>query len=146
MIFGLNKSQILGKTLGAFVNVDYLITFKNKLVQAFSVGHTVHWELLLNTNVLGLWVQADFRLNNIGNLCFEALTNISERKQAEDQLRLSSTIYESLNDAIIVVDINGFVIAINPSFTRVTWYSSADCIGKHSSQLKSDWQNNLFFD
>jgi diguanylate cyclase (GGDEF)-like protein/PAS domain S-box-containing protein len=58
--------------------------------------------------------------------------DISERKQAEETLRLSATVLEHIADGVMVIDAERRIVAINPAFTRITGYTEAQA-------LRQDW-------
>lgn len=70
--------------------------------------------------------------------------DISEAKLAEDELRIAAVAFEAQN-AMVVTDPNGVILRVNPSFTRITGYSSADVIGRTMSILKSGRHDALFY-
>jgi len=59
--------------------------------------------------------------------------DISERKQAEEKLRLSATVLEHIADGVMVLDVEGRIIAINPAFTAITGYAEHEAIGLQST-------------
>ncbi|OON64695.1 sensor domain-containing diguanylate cyclase [Massilia sp. KIM] len=59
--------------------------------------------------------------------------DITERKQAEEKLRLSATVLEHIADGVMVLDVQGRIVAVNPAFTRITGYGEAEAVGQHSS-------------
>jgi hypothetical protein len=63
--------------------------------------------------------------------------DITERKRAEQQLRLLSTAFESAANGIAVTDRSGSILWVNPAFTRITGYSSAEAVGRNPRVLKS---------
>ena len=67
------------------------------------------------------------------------IRDITERKQAEDQLRASrdnlENIIESSLDSIVVVDERGYLTSANNAFLRLLGLSKAEAIGKHMSEF-----------
>ena len=59
--------------------------------------------------------------------------DISARKQAEEKLRLSATVLEHINDGVMVLDVDGRIIAINPAFSRITGYAEHEAVGLQST-------------
>lgn len=55
----------------------------------------------------------------------EEITNLKQMQG------LMSAIFNATQDAISVVDQNGFGVLINPAYTRLTGYSEKDIIGRH---------------
>ena len=59
--------------------------------------------------------------------------DITERKLAEEKLRLSATVLEHIADAVTVLDVHGRILAINPAFTQITGYTEMEALGQQSS-------------
>ena len=64
--------------------------------------------------------------------------NITERKQAEGQLRKLSSAVEHSPSAILITDADGKIEYVNPKFTAVNGYTLHDVRGKTPRILKSD--------
>ena len=71
--------------------------------------------------------------------------DISARKEAEEKLRLSATVLEHIADAVMVVDVEGVIVAVNPAFTQITGYTEAEAVGKHSSLTRSERHDEAFY-
>jgi len=78
----------------------------------------------------------------LGYLC--TLFDITERQNAEDNLRVSATVFEHATDAIMITDASGRIEAVNPAFTRMTGYPSASAIGQPASLLRSGFHDDDF--
>ena len=63
--------------------------------------------------------------------------DITERKRVEEQLRKLSHAVEQSPSAIIITDPAGKIEYVNPKFTEVTGYSSAEAVGNTPRLLKS---------
>jgi len=68
----------------------------------------------------------------------------TERKQAEDELRIAATTFQS-HDAVVITDVQGTVMRVNQAYTNITGYSAAEVIGKNSSLLSSGRHDKDFF-
>ncbi|MBJ6800109.1 SpoIIE family protein phosphatase [Geomonas propionica] len=66
------------------------------------------------------------------------ISDISERKRAEESLRVQSAALEAAANAIVITDRNGIVLSVNEAFTRMTGYTLAESVGRDLSFLKSD--------
>ena len=74
-----------------------------------------------------------------------AFQDITERKQAESELRLAAKLVEASPNGIIVTDREGVVLKVNPAFTRLTGYAAGDVIGKTPKVLQSGRQDIEFY-
>ena len=63
--------------------------------------------------------------------------DITERKQAGEQLRRLSRAVEQSPSAIVITDTAGNIEYVNPKFTHVTGYAFEEVVGKNPSLLKS---------
>lgn len=68
-----------------------------------------------------------------------------ERTRSNQQLLISSLIFENSNEAMMVTDTNNNIIATNPAFTTITGFSSAEVLGKSPNILKSGLQDAAFY-
>ncbi|CUW38205.1 Putative PAS domain S-box/diguanylate cyclase (GGDEF) domain-containing protein(Diguanylate phosphodiesterase, EAL domain,5451-796) [Magnetospirillum sp. XM-1] len=71
--------------------------------------------------------------------------DISERHQAEAQMRLAAGVFDSTQEGIVVTDIDGTIVSVNPAFTRITGYAGCEVIGKTPAILKSHHQDQNFY-
>ena len=74
-----------------------------------------------------------------------SIVDITERKKAEEQLRLSSRVFSDTNEGIIITDANKLIIDVNPAFSKITGYSREEVIGESPSILKSEKQSPEFY-
>ncbi|MCX9157220.1 EAL domain-containing protein [Niveibacterium sp. 24ML] len=73
------------------------------------------------------------------------LTDIGERKRAEARMRLSASVFAHCYDGIMIVDVNGLIVDINPAFTRITGYSRDEVLGQRPSMLASGRHESEFY-
>jgi diguanylate cyclase (GGDEF)-like protein/PAS domain S-box-containing protein len=69
----------------------------------------------------------------------------SQRKAAEESLRLAGSIYASSSEGMVVVDAQNHIIAINPAFTEITGYVLQEVEGLDPKILKSSRHDAAFF-
>ena len=71
--------------------------------------------------------------------------DISERKLAEEKLRLSAKVLEHIADGVIVTDVEGKIVAVNHAFSMITGYSEEEAIGKTARMLRSGREEKSFY-
>ena len=64
-------------------------------------------------------------------------TDITERKRAEERLRLTEKVFENSPCAIVICDRKGYVISVNPAFSEITGYAREEVVGLHPKMLLS---------
>ncbi|MES9859918.1 MAG: diguanylate cyclase [Candidatus Thiodiazotropha sp. LLP2] len=77
------------------------------------------------------------------------IRDITIRKQAEQQLRLSHQVMASATDGIIITDSHKQIVSVNSAFTEITGYALEEVSGKRPSLLKSgkhpeDFYHNMW--
>ncbi len=71
--------------------------------------------------------------------------DITERKQAEDRLRLAASVFASSQEGILISDAENRIIDVNPAFIRLTGYSRDEVIGRNPRLLGTDRQSPEFY-
>ncbi|MDP2097588.1 MAG: EAL domain-containing protein [Methylobacter sp.] len=70
--------------------------------------------------------------------------DITEQKQAEAELRIAATAFES-QQGMSIADANQLILKVNKAFTETTGYTQEDVIGKTHALLNSGRQNAEFY-
>ncbi|WP_373290729.1 EAL domain-containing protein [Shewanella gelidii] len=73
------------------------------------------------------------------------LKDITTRKTTENELRLSSQVLHSMNEAVVVAGLDYRMISVNPAFTLVTGFSADDVMNKPFLFLTRGLQNKTFY-
>lgn len=71
--------------------------------------------------------------------------DITERKRAEDSLRLAANVFEHAHEGIIITDVNANIIDVNPTFSEITGYSREEVLGRNPRLLKSGVHDKAFY-
>ncbi|QKQ26951.1 PAS domain S-box protein [Candidatus Reidiella endopervernicosa] len=71
--------------------------------------------------------------------------DITERKQVEEQLRIAAAVFNTSNEGIVVTNADNQIMAVNPSFTKITGYRSEEVIGKNPNLLNSGQHGPEFY-
>ena len=72
------------------------------------------------------------------------LIDITERKQIEKDMRIAATAFQT-QEGIMITDANRKIIRVNKAFTEMTGYSPEEAIGQSSKLLRSDKQDQAFY-
>lgn len=73
------------------------------------------------------------------------LRDITQRKAAEDQLRLAANVFTHAREGIVITDAVGTIVNINKAFTQITGYQREEVIGKSTQILKSNCHEDDFY-
>ncbi|WP_341326978.1 EAL domain-containing protein [Methylotuvimicrobium sp. KM2] len=76
---------------------------------------------------------------------FGAWMDVTEHKEAEEELHLAAITFESLQ-GIMITDPDATILRVNQAFTTVTGYSAEEVIGKNPNILHSDRHDQSFYE
>ncbi|QFY89188.2 EAL domain-containing protein [Magnetovirga frankeli] len=71
--------------------------------------------------------------------------DISLKKLAEEQMRITARVFDQTGEAILVTDAKGHIQTVNQAFSRITGYSLDEAIGQNTNLLKSGRHSEEFY-
>ena len=74
-----------------------------------------------------------------------ALTDITERRRTELDLRIAAVAFES-QESMVICDADTVILRVNKAFTESTGYTSEDVVGEKINLLKSGRHSEDFYD
>jgi diguanylate cyclase (GGDEF)-like protein/PAS domain S-box-containing protein len=72
-------------------------------------------------------------------------SDITERKQSEDKLKLAASVFSNAREGIMITDASGTIIDINKTFSLISGYSREEVIGQNPRILQSGRQTTDFY-
>lgn len=72
--------------------------------------------------------------------------DITERLNSEEQMRLLESAVASVNESIIITDLEGVIVYVNPAFTKNTGFSPEEALGSTPAILNSKQQSEGFYE
>lgn len=96
-------------------------------------------------SVIDVELSTNAAIINGRKLVFAIGRDITERKQTENSLKLAAMVYQNSREAMMVTDANGTIVAINPTFTRITGYSMGDVLGNNPRMLQPGQHSPEFY-
>ncbi|HEX5399626.1 MAG TPA: PAS domain S-box protein [Verrucomicrobiae bacterium] len=73
------------------------------------------------------------------------ITDITERKQAEESKARLATAVEQAAESIVITNIRGAILYVNPAFEKASGYTRAEVLGRNPCLLKSGKQDAEFY-
>ncbi|MES9941817.1 MAG: diguanylate cyclase [Candidatus Thiodiazotropha sp. 6PLUC2] len=144
-IFGYQEEDIIGQPIQ-----DLIVTSKMNEVQVGGLSDYINngkgqdvgavieqmgisrdgCEFPLEMSIASMQLQ-----NHYHSVC--VIRDITSRKQAEQQLRLSHQVMASATEGIIITDSHEQIVSVNNAFTEITGYTLEEVSGKYPRLLKS---------
>ncbi len=77
---------------------------------------------------------------------FSILANdVTDFKETEAELKLAADVFECTSDGVLITDIDGIILSVNPAFAKITGYVGEEVIGKTPSILQSNRHDRAFY-
>ena len=119
-----------------------------KYIQQTLQGGTAVFEWI-HRNAAGEDVPCEVRLVRLPaadrHLIRGSITDISERKQALEQMKKLSRALENTGDAVVITNRKGVIEYVNPAFEEITGFSKEEAIGKNPNIIKSGKHDKAFY-
>ena len=133
-----------------FLHPDDLGYFDTELHVAFSKGTPLDAEFrvcLPNGQTRHIKAVANIFRDEHGTPYRMLGTNvdITERKQAEEKLKLAANVFSHAREGIMITTVDGTIIDVNEAFTRISGYRRDEALGHTPSLLKSGLQSQEFY-
>lgn len=74
------------------------------------------------------------------------LEDVTESRRASDRLRQAAQVLASTGEGIVIMDIQGDIVAANPAFTQMMGYSESEVLGQSGRLLHSDHHMPEFYE
>lgn len=151
-IFGLKPQsvKVSYETFLSYVHPDDMKlvenSYKNSIKgkKSYKIEHRI---VKKNGDIGFVEERCEHEFDNDGNLVKSIGTvhDITEQKNTQNRFILFSTVFEKMNDGILITDNNQTIIKINDAFTNISGYSLKDVKGKTPKIFSSGWHDNLFY-
>lgn len=94
-------------------------------------------------------IYAVFRMRADAQTLAIAHANLAERyeaqRQAEAELTLYANVFSNAAEGMIITDEKAVIVAVNPTFSRITGFSQEEAIGQTPALLASGRQDKAFY-
>lgn len=131
-ITGYTLAEMKGKKFGTtLLGPDTDMSVFENAYKAFHEKRPYDIEILIyRKDKTPVWVSLSNNplLNEAGDVERQVgtITDITERKQAEDELKLLSLVASSINSGVVINNLKGEIEWVNPAFEKITGYNFKD--------------------
>ncbi|MES9899293.1 MAG: EAL domain-containing protein [Sedimenticola sp.] len=71
--------------------------------------------------------------------------DVTTQVNAQEELRLAAAVFESTTEGVMVVTVDGTILAVNKAFTTITGYNEDEALGQKPSLLRSERHDSAFY-
>lgn len=143
-VLGYTRSELEGSSFREFIHPDDLPAALDALSKLRAQNAVLNFVNRFRRKD-GAYRWIEWRAHPQGELIYAAARDITERKQAEDNLKLAANVFVHAREGITITDVNGTIVDVNETFSRITGYSREEAIGKNPRILKSGRQGAEFY-
>lgn len=144
----LEPQQFLGHNFRRFLppNAIKLVeqAFDEARTNGVSVGKIYSISLARGVKTFELSVSRRSDDLSIGERFVVLARDISERRQAESELRVAATAFEA-REGMMITNAEGIIIRVNNAFTEITGYGPEEAIGNRPNILRSGHHDANFY-
>ena len=140
-MLGYSRTELLGMHFEDLWDEPSKLAFSDKFGE-FICHQQITSELaLIGKNGASITVmlsgraQRDHDGNFVRSHCI--LIDVTEQRKREEMMRLSATVFNTLDEAIVITDTDNKILTVNPAFTKITGYSHEEVVGKNPNLLSS---------
>ncbi len=143
-IFGWNSGQVIGKKLSNILVPKDKEIKKNKIIECALSGKAASGIDVVCPHRNGTDVKVSLSVSPImdANQNIMGLSgimrDITDRKRAEERLKLFSSAVEAAKEGIQIMSIDGRIIYSNRAAEEIYGYSNPEYLGRHASEMNAD--------
>jgi PAS domain S-box-containing protein len=148
-MFGYSRQEVIGRWIGDFLTGKSKEKFKRRFPKFLSSGRMTAsvFELVCKDGKI-IAVEVDGKIGTDKDGHFQQthciMRDITKQKEAEDKLRLLSSIVHQCREGIAVSDLNGNLMFMNYAFAQMHGYEPSELFGKNFSILRlAEYTNEL---
>lgn len=148
-LLGVTRKALLKKPWTNFILAADQTEYAEHRKQLIETGKKQVFELhLVKQDGVAFWVRLEMNLTSAtdgGQMFRVVISDISEQKANDDYLRQAAAMFESTREGVMVTDADAKILVVNPAFTVLTGYTSAEVLGQKPQILKSGRQDQAFY-
>ena len=153
-MFGYAASDVIGRQFVMMLRECCRSAYLNEL-QSGTTNHVIH--PLLYAECEGFGQRQDDSIFPVElaisrvtldgrQLLIHIVRDVTERKLADQKLRLAASVFENASEGIVITDVEGAIQSVNPAFTAITQMCEEELLGKNPRVLQSGKHDQKFYE
>jgi len=144
-LLGIERANLVGEKFDNHIITSHKNVFHNCLENVFEGEGIQSCEILVQADNRTFWLTIEASLDDNKTHCLTAMIDITERKLAEDKLKLAASVFSHAHEGIFITDASGSILEVNDRFTDITGYSRTEALGQNPRLLQSGKQLPAFY-
>lgn len=150
-LYGAPEHQILNKTDFDFVDAEQANFFREndkKAIKEDGPRVNLEWLTFANNGKKLLHQTTKMPLKSKDGEIIGVLGvahDITPMHEAQQQLKLSASVFEHATEGIMITNSAGIIIDVNNAFTKLTGFTKEEAVGNKPDILKSGYHSEAFF-
>jgi two-component system, cell cycle sensor histidine kinase and response regulator CckA len=146
-LFGYSGREMAGLTLFDLRAPSAQASLQDDIRHAMQPGGAVFetWNRRKDGSVFPVEISARTVLLEDGRVRMGLVRDVTARVHSEVRMRSLVTAIEQAAETVLITDIEGAILYVNPAFERITGYSAAEVLGQKTRILKSGKMDQEFY-
>ncbi|QDF97588.1 hypothetical protein CJ010_14100 [Azoarcus sp. DD4] len=142
---GGGRERLIGASVFDYFAPDVAEGFVRVIGEALAERRVVRYEYSLDLAGGRRWFEA--RVSPVDALpqVVWVSRDVTERRRADERIRLHSVALEGTRDGVIVTDLRGSIQSVNRAFSTITGYTEEEAIGNTPRMLRSGRHDAAFY-
>jgi diguanylate cyclase (GGDEF)-like protein/PAS domain S-box-containing protein len=147
--FEMQHKDIIGITFQELTG-EHLFSLSEPHIRRVLAGEPQYFERSLNKvggsvgHIIGHYIP-DFDADGaVRGFAIQAC-EVTALKEAEEELKLVACVFENTADGVLITDVNGIILSVNPAFIVITGYAAEEAVGQNPRILQSNRHDQAFY-
>ena len=148
--FGMPAEDVIGIRFQDLVS-EQLYALNEPHIRAVLAGKPQRFERTLNKadgsvgHIIGNYIP-DFDAGGTVQGFSAQASEITVLKETEAKLKLAACVFDNTLDGVLITDVNGVILSVNPGFIEITGYTLEESVGQTPHILHSDRHDQAFYE
>jgi two-component system CheB/CheR fusion protein len=147
--FGMPPEDVIGIRFQDLVS-EQLYALNEPHIRAVLAGEPQRFERTLIKadgsagHIIGNYIP-DFETDGTVRGFSTQASEVTVLKEVEAELKLAACVFDNTLDGVLITDVNGVILSVNPGFVEITGYTLEESVGQTPHILHSDRHDQAFY-
>lgn len=147
--FGVPPKELIGIRFQDLVS-EQLFALNEPHIRAVLAGEPQRFERTLNKangsvgHIIANYIP-DFDADGTVRGFSIQSSEVTVLKETEAKLKLAASVFDNTLDGVLITDVNGTILSVNPGFIEITGYTAEDAVSQNPRILQSNRHDRAFY-